>query len=158
MTYFILNENTEKPSQHITSVTPFQPSVVFHIEKSHLSCSAKQLTGFYVKRTYINIWVCSKFAIKTLKRRHLCPSVVFLFFNQFNIFLLSWRTQCFTDFENVSANWVAIFAIFQCNIEPLTINALIIWYTQPALTCSKSMTSLLLTLNKFHTLLWCFHC
>ena len=30
-------------------VNPFQPSVVFHIEISHLFCKAKQVTGFYIK-------------------------------------------------------------------------------------------------------------
>ena len=30
-------------------VQPFQPSVAFHIETSHLFCSAKQMTGFYMK-------------------------------------------------------------------------------------------------------------
>ena len=32
----------------------FQPSVVFHIETSHLFCSAKQMTGFYMKH---NTWL-----------------------------------------------------------------------------------------------------
>ena len=30
-------------------VNPFQPSVAFHIETSHLICKAKQMTGFYMK-------------------------------------------------------------------------------------------------------------
>ena len=30
---------------------PLQPSVVFHIETSHLFCSAKQMTGFYMNAT-----------------------------------------------------------------------------------------------------------
>ena len=29
---------------------PFQPSVAIYIETSHLLCSAKQMTGFYIKR------------------------------------------------------------------------------------------------------------
>ena len=29
---------------------PFKPSVPFHIETSHLFCSLKQMTGFYIKR------------------------------------------------------------------------------------------------------------
>ena len=29
-----------------TSINPFQRSVEFHIETSHLFCSAKQITGF----------------------------------------------------------------------------------------------------------------
>ena len=28
---------------------PFQPSVVFHIENNHLTCSANQMNGFYIK-------------------------------------------------------------------------------------------------------------
>ena len=31
-------------------VNPFQPSVAFHIEASHLICSANQIIGFYMKR------------------------------------------------------------------------------------------------------------
>ena len=31
-------------------VQPFQPSVAFHIETSHLFCSAKQMTSFYMKQ------------------------------------------------------------------------------------------------------------
>ena len=29
-------------------VNPFQPSVRFHIETSHLICTANQMTGFYI--------------------------------------------------------------------------------------------------------------
>ena len=36
------------------SINPFQPSVAFHIEASHLFCSAKQMTGFYIKQ---NTWL-----------------------------------------------------------------------------------------------------
>ena len=32
------------------SLNPFQLSVAFHIETSHLFCTEKQMTGFYVKR------------------------------------------------------------------------------------------------------------
>ena len=35
----------------------FQPSVAFHIETSHLICSAKQMTGFYTKRNTVLKWV-----------------------------------------------------------------------------------------------------
>ena len=34
----------------ITSFNPFQPFVAFHIETSHLVCSVKQMTGFYMER------------------------------------------------------------------------------------------------------------
>ena len=30
-------------------VNPFQPSVAFHIETSHLICNANQMTGFYIE-------------------------------------------------------------------------------------------------------------
>ena len=33
---------------------PFQPSVAFHIETSHLICTANQMTGFYVKCNFGN--------------------------------------------------------------------------------------------------------
>ena len=36
---------------------PFQPSVAFHIETSHLFCRTKQMTGFYVKRSNGLKWV-----------------------------------------------------------------------------------------------------
>ena len=32
-----------------TTVKPFQPIVAFYIETSHLFCSSKQMTGFYMK-------------------------------------------------------------------------------------------------------------
>ena len=35
----------------------FQPSFAFHIETSHLFCSAKQLTGFYMKRNTELEWI-----------------------------------------------------------------------------------------------------
>ena len=31
-------------------VNQYQPSVVFHIEASHLICSANQIIDFYIKR------------------------------------------------------------------------------------------------------------
>ena len=30
-------------------INPFQPSVAFHIETSHLICTASKMTGFYIK-------------------------------------------------------------------------------------------------------------
>ena len=30
-------------------VNPFQPSIAFHVETSHLICFANQITGFYMK-------------------------------------------------------------------------------------------------------------
>ena len=38
-------------------INPFQLSVAFHIEISHSFCSAKQLTGFYMKRNTGLKWV-----------------------------------------------------------------------------------------------------
>ena len=35
-------------------VNPYQPSVEFHTETSHLICTANQITGFYEK---CNIWL-----------------------------------------------------------------------------------------------------
>ena len=35
---------------NIDSIIPFQPSVVFRIETSHLFCRAKHMTGVYMKR------------------------------------------------------------------------------------------------------------
>ena len=35
--------------QHIQRIIPLQSSVAFHIETSHLICSANQMTGFYMK-------------------------------------------------------------------------------------------------------------
>ena len=34
------------------NINPFQSSVVFHIETSHLFCRAKQMTGFYMKQQH----------------------------------------------------------------------------------------------------------
>ena len=41
------------------NINPFQPSVAFHIETSHLFCktNAKQMSGFYVKRNTGLKWV-----------------------------------------------------------------------------------------------------
>ena len=36
---------------------PFQASVAFHIETSHLICIANQMTGFYMKRNAELKWV-----------------------------------------------------------------------------------------------------
>ena len=36
---------------------PFQPSVVFDIETSHLICSANQIAGFYIKCNTALKWV-----------------------------------------------------------------------------------------------------
>ena len=38
-------------------LNPFQPSVAFHIETSHLICSVKQMTGCYTKRKTGLKWV-----------------------------------------------------------------------------------------------------
>ena len=38
-------DNTED----IKYINPFYPCVAFHIETSQLSCSANQMTGFYMK-------------------------------------------------------------------------------------------------------------
>ena len=39
---------------------PFQPSVAFHIETSHLFSSVKQMTGFYIKCNIGLEWVNSE--------------------------------------------------------------------------------------------------
>ena len=39
------------------TINPFQPSVPFDIETSHLFCSVKQMTGFYMKRNTGLKWV-----------------------------------------------------------------------------------------------------
>ena len=38
-------------------INPFQPTVAFHIEISHLFYRAKQMTGFYTKRNTELKWV-----------------------------------------------------------------------------------------------------
>ena len=38
-------------------ISPFRPSVAFHIETSHLFCSANQMTGFYMKFNTGLTWV-----------------------------------------------------------------------------------------------------
>ena len=37
------------PKTQKNAFNPFQPSVAFHVETSHLFCFAKQVTGFYMK-------------------------------------------------------------------------------------------------------------
>ena len=36
-------------------INPFQPNVVFHIEISHLICTADQMTGFHMKRNWVKV-------------------------------------------------------------------------------------------------------
>ena len=36
-------------NSQIFKINPFQTSVAFHIETSHLLCSGKQMAGFYMK-------------------------------------------------------------------------------------------------------------
>ena len=43
--------------QTINPINLFQPSVTFNIETSHLFCSAKQITGFYMKCNARLKWV-----------------------------------------------------------------------------------------------------
>ena len=38
-------------------LNPFQPSVAFHIQISHLICSVNHMTGFYMKRNKVLKWV-----------------------------------------------------------------------------------------------------
>ena len=44
-------------SEFFLGINPFKPSVTFLIETSHLFCSAKQMTGFFVKRNTGLKWV-----------------------------------------------------------------------------------------------------
>ena len=49
------------------TVNIFQPSIAFHIETSHLICSANQMTGFYMKCNTELKWVKSaKFTLKKI--------------------------------------------------------------------------------------------
>ena len=49
-------------------VNPFQPSVAFHIETSHLFYSEKQMTGFYIKLNTGLTWVNTCCTFKTSSR------------------------------------------------------------------------------------------
>ena len=44
-------------SKRSKRVNPFQPIVAFHIETSHLFCSARQMASFYMKRNTGLKWV-----------------------------------------------------------------------------------------------------
>ena len=63
------------------SFNPFQPSVVFHIETSHLICTANQITGFYVKCNPGLKWVKSPNRKKTSCRASV--NSLTLFFSMF---------------------------------------------------------------------------
>ena len=41
----------------VLQIKPFQPSVAFHIETSHLICSENQMTGFCIKCSTWLKWV-----------------------------------------------------------------------------------------------------
>ena len=43
LTFFSSNSKPE------SLINPFQPSVAFHVEISHLTCCANQIAGFYMK-------------------------------------------------------------------------------------------------------------
>ena len=43
--------------QGIISINPSEPSVTFHIKTSHLICSAKQMTGIYMRSNFQLKWV-----------------------------------------------------------------------------------------------------
>ena len=51
------NNKSHNDSQDLLYIIPFQPTVVFHIETSHLFCSAKYMTDFYVKRSNGLKWI-----------------------------------------------------------------------------------------------------
>ena len=55
----IINFLKSKNNQIITvlCINPFQSSVAFNIETSNLFCSAKQMTGFYIKRKTGLKWI-----------------------------------------------------------------------------------------------------
>ena len=53
--------------QYSTLFNPFQPSVLFHVETSHLLCIAKQMTGFYMKCSTRLKWVNNKEYRKVLE-------------------------------------------------------------------------------------------
>ena len=46
-----------RPVVEISLVIPFLSGVAFHIETSHLFCSAKKMTGFYVKHNTGQKWL-----------------------------------------------------------------------------------------------------
>ena len=71
-----------------TLTDPFQPSVVFHIETSHWFCSAKQITGFYMKHNTGLKWVNS-----------VCLHVRSNLENRFNLFQTSVAFHRETKFD-----------------------------------------------------------
>ena len=44
-----ISKLTIETPKRLILLNPFQPSVAFQIETSHLICSANQVTGFYMK-------------------------------------------------------------------------------------------------------------
>ena len=52
-----LSKNWTRDTKTHISIDPFQPSVAFHIETSHLFRRANQITGFYMKRNTEGKWV-----------------------------------------------------------------------------------------------------
>ena len=46
-----------KEGHSLKQFNPFQPSIAFHIETSHLFCRANQVTGFYIKHNTGLKWV-----------------------------------------------------------------------------------------------------
>ena len=72
---------------------PFQPSAAFHIETSHLFCSAKQMTGFYMKRNtglkWVNLLLSPRHFQNPVKHHHGAFRKIVDGFHALNIFAKS---------------------------------------------------------------------
>ena len=141
----------EALSYQSSAFNPFQASVAFHIETSHLFCRAKQITGFHVKRNtglkWLNKFIRGSsitiFTVKNSRKRGgyfltFWPWVLIYF--QAGIYL----------FRINNGNTIPICEIFL----KLTIKTSEQRYWRRS--CHSDV--LLLILNRFYALLSCFFC
>ena len=98
-------------SKRSKRVNPFQPIVAFHIETSHLFCSARQMASFYMKRNTGLKWVNNS-VFPTSNKTKTVDLILFKFyFASKNISKAS--LQCFRQCYGDCLDAVVFFEVLQ---------------------------------------------
>ena len=98
-------------SKRSKRVNPFQPVVAFHIETSHLFCSARQMTSFYMKRNTGRKWVNNSVFPTSNKTKTVDPISFKFYFASKNISKAS--LQCFRQCYGDCLDAVVFFEVLQ---------------------------------------------
>ena len=77
---YILVGNTELFCTVFLLLSPFQPSVAFHKETSHLICTTNQLLGFYIAIILRHFYIQSKYG-SLQKIKPLCLNMFYTIIN-----------------------------------------------------------------------------